>query len=61
MQVGCLIFIRKGGGSIMFQLSDQMLLYSYQQAQRLKLSPEFIRLLEREIEKRSLESTHLYR
>ncbi|MBY0221469.1 sporulation histidine kinase inhibitor Sda [Mammaliicoccus sciuri] len=45
----------------MFQLSDQMLLYSYQQAQRLKLSPEFIRLLEREIEKRSLESTHLYR
>ena len=50
-----------GGDSIMFQLSDQLLLYSYQQARRLKLCPEFIQLLEREIRKRSLESTHLSR
>ncbi|WP_153730552.1 sporulation histidine kinase inhibitor Sda [Sporosarcina obsidiansis] len=45
----------------MFQLSDQMLLYSYQQAQRLNLSQEFIQLLEREIQKRALELTHLSR
>ncbi|WP_301109049.1 sporulation histidine kinase inhibitor Sda [Sporosarcina sp.] len=43
----------------MLQLSDQLLLYSYQQAQRLKLSQEFIVMLEREIQKRSLKLSRL--
>ncbi|AXH98351.1 sporulation histidine kinase inhibitor Sda [Sporosarcina sp. PTS2304] len=40
----------------MLELSDQLLLYSYQQARRLELNQEFINLLKREIQKRALES-----
>ncbi|ARD48968.1 sporulation protein [Sporosarcina sp. P37] len=43
----------------MLHLSDQLLLYSYQQAQKLRLSHEFIQMLEREIQKRALESIKL--
>ncbi|MDV6379050.1 sporulation histidine kinase inhibitor Sda [Sporosarcina sp. GW1-11] len=40
----------------MLELSDQLLLYSYQQARKLNLNQEFIKLLKREIQTRSLES-----
>ncbi|PIC79912.1 sporulation histidine kinase inhibitor Sda [Sporosarcina sp. P18a] len=43
----------------MLHLSDQMLLYSYQQAQKHHLNVEFIQMLEREIRKRALESIKL--
>ncbi|WP_153722070.1 MULTISPECIES: sporulation histidine kinase inhibitor Sda [Sporosarcina] len=43
----------------MLQLSDQLLIYSYQQARRLKLNNEFIVMLEREIQKRSLKLSRL--
>ncbi|MGV3487401.1 MAG: sporulation histidine kinase inhibitor Sda [Tuberibacillus sp.] len=36
-------------------LSDQSLIKSYNEAGKLRLSPEFIQLLKKEIEKRSLE------
>lgn len=43
----------------MLHLSDQMLLYSYHQAQKHHLNLEFIQMLEREIRKRALESIKL--
>ncbi|PID14217.1 sporulation histidine kinase inhibitor Sda [Sporosarcina sp. P34] len=43
----------------MLHLSDQMLLYSYQQAQKHQLNVEFIQMLEYEIRKRALESIKL--
>ncbi|PIC64437.1 sporulation histidine kinase inhibitor Sda [Sporosarcina sp. P13] len=43
----------------MLELSDHLLLYSYQQARRLDLNQEFIKLLEIEIQKRALESMQL--
>ncbi|PIC76016.1 sporulation histidine kinase inhibitor Sda [Sporosarcina sp. P19] len=49
----------KGGGSTVPHLSDQLLIYSYQQAQKYHLNLEFIQLLEREIRKRALESIKL--
>lgn len=45
----------------MVELSDQMLLYSYQQARKLNLNVAFICLLEKEIEQRALESMQLCR
>ncbi|KYD32908.1 MULTISPECIES: sporulation histidine kinase inhibitor Sda [Anoxybacillaceae] len=36
-------------------LSDELLIESYYKAKELKLSPEFIELIEREIRHRSLE------
>ncbi|WP_033828349.1 sporulation histidine kinase inhibitor Sda [Bacillus andreraoultii] len=38
----------------MENLSDQLLIESYYKAIELKLSPEFIHLIEKEIERRSL-------
>lgn len=38
----------------MFKLSDELLLESYQKAIELKLSPDFIRLMESEIHRRAL-------
>ncbi|ASK63123.1 sporulation histidine kinase inhibitor Sda [Virgibacillus phasianinus] len=38
----------------MNHLSDELLLESYQKAHELKLSPDFIYLIEKEIQKRSL-------
>ncbi|WP_112181424.1 MULTISPECIES: sporulation histidine kinase inhibitor Sda [Paraliobacillus] len=38
----------------MKHLSDDLLIESYYKAYELKLSPEFIRLIEQEIERRSL-------
>ncbi|HWO78774.1 MAG TPA: sporulation histidine kinase inhibitor Sda [Bacillus sp. (in: firmicutes)] len=38
----------------MRRLSDQLLLESYYKARELNLSPEFIRLIETEIQRRSL-------
>lgn len=38
----------------MENLSDQLLIESYYKAIELQLSPEFIRLIEQEIERRSL-------
>ncbi|GAA0340876.1 sporulation histidine kinase inhibitor Sda [Bacillus carboniphilus] len=38
----------------MKKLSDQLLLESYYKARELNLSPEFIRLIETEIHRRSL-------
>ncbi|MCU9613953.1 sporulation histidine kinase inhibitor Sda [Caldibacillus lycopersici] len=38
----------------MKNLSDELLLESYYKAKKLKLSPEFIRLIEKEIHRRSL-------
>ena len=42
----------------MDKLSDELLIESYFKAIELKLSPEFIRLIEKEIERRSI-STRL--
>jgi developmental checkpoint coupling sporulation initiation to replication initiation len=39
----------------MKHLSDELLIESYYKAKELKLSPEFIELIEREIHRRSLE------
>ena len=36
-------------------LSDELLIESYYKAKELKLSPEFIELIEKEIRRRSLE------
>lgn len=49
----------EGGGSTVLHLSDQLLLYSYQQAQKFHLNKDFIQMLEREIRKRALESMKL--
>ncbi|KOP83524.1 sporulation histidine kinase inhibitor Sda [Cytobacillus solani] len=38
----------------MRKLSDELLIESYQKARELKLSPDFIRLIETEIHRRSL-------
>ncbi|MEW9675836.1 sporulation histidine kinase inhibitor Sda [Lentibacillus sp. L22] len=38
----------------MEHLSDELLLESYQKANELNLSPDFIRLIEQEIQRRSL-------
>lgn len=38
----------------MYQLSDELLIESYYKAIQLQLSPEFIRLIEMEIHRRSL-------
>lgn len=38
----------------MRKLSDELLVESYQKARKLKLSPDFIRLIEIEIHRRSL-------
>lgn len=38
----------------MEKLSDELLLESYYVAKKLKLSPDFLLLIEKEIEKRSL-------
>lgn len=38
----------------MEKLSDELLIESYFKAIELKLSPEFIRLIEKEIERRSI-------
>ncbi|GER66274.1 sporulation inhibitor sda [Weizmannia acidilactici] len=43
----------------MLKLSDELLIESYYKAKELKLSPEFVRLIEKEIERRSL--THKIR
>ncbi|WP_153123317.1 sporulation histidine kinase inhibitor Sda [Peribacillus tepidiphilus] len=40
----------------MNKLSDDLLIESYFKARELKLSPEFIRLIEKEIHRRSLSS-----
>ncbi|MCT2537636.1 sporulation histidine kinase inhibitor Sda [Aquibacillus koreensis] len=44
----------------MEHLSDDLLLESYYKANELKLSPEFIRLIEREIQRRSLAHELIY-
>ncbi|WP_394233037.1 sporulation histidine kinase inhibitor Sda [Niallia oryzisoli] len=41
----------------MFKLSDELLLESYRKAIELNLSPDFIRLIEAEIHRRSLKTT----
>ncbi|WP_071395843.1 sporulation histidine kinase inhibitor Sda [Bacillus tuaregi] len=41
----------------MFKLSDELLLESYHKAIELNLSPDFIRLIEAEIHRRSLNIT----
>ncbi|MBP2241706.1 developmental checkpoint coupling sporulation initiation to replication initiation [Cytobacillus eiseniae] len=38
----------------MRKLSDELLIESYYKARKLKLSPDFIRLIEKEIHRRSL-------
>jgi developmental checkpoint coupling sporulation initiation to replication initiation len=43
-----------GGVSKMARMSDDLLIESYVEAKRLGLSPEFIELLEKEIQRRSL-------
>jgi developmental checkpoint coupling sporulation initiation to replication initiation len=43
-----------GGVSGMRKLSDELLIESYHKARELNLSPEFIRLIETEIHRRSL-------
>lgn len=42
------------GGLDVKQLTDELLLESYFKASELKLNPEFIRLIEQEIRRRSL-------
>lgn len=42
--------------SDMFKLSDELLIESYHKAIELNLSPDFIRLIEAEIHRRSLNS-----
>ncbi|MDY0405507.1 sporulation histidine kinase inhibitor Sda [Virgibacillus sp. 179-BFC.A HS] len=39
----------------MEQLSDELLLESYRKANELKLSPDFITLIKKEIQRRNLE------
>lgn len=41
-------------GAIMDKLSDELLIESYFKAKELRLGKEFIRLIEQEIQKRSL-------
>lgn len=38
----------------MYKLSDELLIESYYKAKELKLSAEFVKLIEKEIERRSL-------
>ncbi|AJH79695.1 MULTISPECIES: sporulation histidine kinase inhibitor Sda [Heyndrickxia] len=38
----------------MYKLSDELLIESYFKAKELKLSSEFVKLIEKEIERRSL-------
>ncbi len=47
-------FDLSGGVSGMRKLSDELLIESYHKARELNLSPEFIRLIETEIHRRSL-------
>jgi developmental checkpoint coupling sporulation initiation to replication initiation len=51
------IFFIGGGGIIMRKLSDELLIESYYKATQLQLSPEFIQLIEKEIQRRSLKIT----
>jgi developmental checkpoint coupling sporulation initiation to replication initiation len=48
------IIFHYGGASGLRKLSDELLLESYYKARELKLSPEFIQLIELEIQRRSL-------
>jgi developmental checkpoint coupling sporulation initiation to replication initiation len=43
-----------GGESLMRKLTDELLIESYYKAIHLNLSPDFIRLIENEIHRRSL-------
>jgi developmental checkpoint coupling sporulation initiation to replication initiation len=43
-----------GGEKCMRHLSDELLIESYYKAIELKLSPEFIRLIETELDRRAL-------
>lgn len=44
----------------MKNLSDELLIESYYKAYELKLNPEFIRLIEQEIQRRSLQYNFHY-
>jgi developmental checkpoint coupling sporulation initiation to replication initiation len=46
--------LNSSGGEEVKKLSDEMLIETYFKAKKLKLSPEFIRLMESEIKRRSL-------